>query len=130
MLNLWSILGAWQTTPQPKLPKSYKNYNVRYRFVCKYQGFMFLVELLQDKEKTDDVCWFIKPKTSKIKKNTIVFSDEIKIDRYWQRDIYNISIPNDTLRQLFQTFRENQIFYSDDLTGTDFKQAIDFVIKK
>jgi hypothetical protein len=31
---------------------------------------------------------------------------------------------------LYNTFRENNIFYSDDLCGTDFKQVIDFEIKK
>ena len=29
-----------------------------------------------------------------------------------------------------QTFRENKIFYATDLVGTDFKQCIDFSIRK
>ena len=30
----------------------------------------------------------------------------------------------------FQTFKENMIFYSSDLCGTDFKQVIDFQIRR
>jgi hypothetical protein len=62
--------------------------------------------------------------------NIIVFSDEIRQSIYWQCDIYNISLKNNRLRKLLDTFRENMIFYSDDLTGTDFKQAINFSIRK
>lgn len=122
--------GAWQTNPQPKLEKSYKMYKPIFRFVFKYKGFTFLCEYLVDKEESNKSCFFIRPKYSEIKPNTIVFSDEIKISKYWQRDIYNVSFDNDKLKKFFMTFKENCIFYSDDLTGTDFKQCIDFLIRK
>ena len=48
----------------------------------------------------------------------------------WQRDIYNISLPNKKLKELLMTFRDGNIFYSDDLCGTDFKQVIDFEIRR
>lgn len=49
----------------------------------------------------------------------------------YQKDIYNITIDNPDLQNLFRdTFRESNIFYSDDLTGTDFLQAIDFTIRR
>ena len=54
----------------------------------------------------------------------------IKVSKYWQRDIYNTNFKNKVLNDLFKTFRENMIFYSSDLCGTDFKQVIDFTIKK
>ena len=34
------------------------------------------------------------------------------------------------IRDLFKTFKESNIFYSSDLCGTDFKQVIDFEIRK
>ena len=34
--------GAWETSPQPQLPKSYKDYDVLYRFGFQYQNFKFL----------------------------------------------------------------------------------------
>jgi energy-coupling factor transporter ATP-binding protein EcfA2 len=121
--------GDWQTDPQPHLPKSYKDYKVLFRFIFFYKSFKFLCEYLVDKE-TNDVCWFIKPYKGIIKENTIVFSDVIKISPYWQRDIYNTTFDNEDLNNLFKTFRENIIFYASDLAGTDFKQVIDFIIKK
>lgn len=121
--------GAWETAPQPHLPKSYKDYKVLYRFGFQYQNFRFLSEYLMDKE-TKEICWFIRPHYKEFTNNIIVFSDVIKISKLWQRDIYNISINNNKLRDLFMSFKENKIFYATDLVGTDFKQVIDFQIRR
>ena len=121
--------GAWETSPQPHLPKSYKEYQVLYRFGFQYQNFRFLSEYLMDKE-TKEICWFIRPHYKEFTNNIIVFSDVIKISKLWQRDIYNISIDNNKLRDLFMSFKENKIFYATDLVGTDFKQVIDFQIRR
>lgn len=123
--------GGWQTTPQPKLPKSYKDYKCLFRCVFLYQNFKFIAEYIQDKEDSQKSCWFIYPKYTEIKPNTLVFSDIVQISRFWQRDIYNTTIRNKRLNNLFKnTFREGKIFYSDDLTGEEFKQVIDFAIRK
>lgn len=122
--------GAWETHPQPHLPKSYNNYKCLYRFGFQYQNFKFLCEYLMDKEDKKDAIWFIRPYYKDFKENIIVFSDVIKVSKYWQRDIYNISIKNDKLRNLFMTFKENKIFYASDMCGTDFKQVIDFMIRR
>lgn len=111
--------GAWETSPQPHLPKSYNNYNRLFNFGFQYQNFKFLCEYLQDK-KTKEVCWFIYPYYKEFKDNLIVFSDVIKISKYWQRDIYNISIRNEKLKNLFMTFKENKIFYASDLCRNRF----------
>ena len=94
-----------------------------------YKGFKFACDLLMDK-KTSDVIWFIYPYTKEIKNDIIVFSDEIKTSQYWQRDIYNSSIKNPKICELLKTFKENRIFYASNLCGTEFKQAIDFEIRK
>ena len=122
--------GAWETKPQPHLPKSYKQYKMLFRFGFQYQSFKFLCEYLQDKEDYTNVCWYIYPYYKDFSNKIIVFSDVIKISRLWQRDIYNISIKNDKLKNLFMTFKENKIFYANDMTGTDFKQVIDFNIRR
>lgn len=121
--------GSWQTFPQPKLPKSYNEYKVLFRFGFFYKGFKFLCEYLQDPENFE-LCWYIYPYYKDFKDNLIVFSDIIKLSKYWQRDIYNISIDNKKLQNLFMTFKEDKIFYSSDLCGTDFKQVIDFSIRR
>lgn len=124
--------GSWQTTPQPHLPKSYKCYKVEFRFIFQYQSFRFISELLRDKEEKDNTCWFIYPMNEKqeIKKNQLVISDKIDINRYWQRNIYDVTIKSDKLKMILDTFREDKIFYATDLVGTDFKQVIDFSIRR
>lgn len=122
--------GAWETKPQPHLPKSYTKYQSLYRFGFQYQNFRFLCELLKDKEEKGQTIWFIYPYSKEFSDKIIVFSDLIKVSKYWQRDIYNVSIKNEKLKNLFQTFKENKIFYSDDMCGTDFKQVIDFQIRR
>lgn len=122
--------GAWETKPQPHLPKSYNDYKVLFRFGFQYQSFKFLSELLVEKDTNKNSVWFIRPYYKNFSDKIIVFSDVIQVSKYWQRDIYNISIKNEKLRNLFQTFRENKIFYSSDMCGTDFKQVIDFIIRK
>ena len=122
--------GAWETHPQPHLPKSYNDYECLFRFGFQYQSFKFLCEYLLDKETKDNPIWFIYPYNKEFFNDLIVFSDTIKVSRLWQRDIYNISIKNDKLRNLFLTFKENRIFYSSDMCGSDFKQVIDFQIRR
>ena len=106
--------GGWQTLPQPKLPKSLKEYKCLYRFGFQYKNFKFLCDYLVDKVEKE-CCFFIYPKYTEFKNNTIIFSDVVKVDRHFQRDIYNISIPNEKLRKFFQKF---------------FKQVIDFLIRR
>ena len=54
----------------------------------------------------------------------------LKTSKYYQRNIYDITIDNDRLKEILNTFRESNIFYATDLVGTDFKQCIDFSIRK
>lgn len=122
--------GDWQTDPQPHLPKSIKCYRKHFRIMFLYQGFKFIGEYISDRETKEDA-WFIYPYNGKIEDNMIVFSDQIKISDYWQRDIYNTRFRNEKLNKLlYNTFRESKIFYASDLCGTDFKQVIDFGIKR
>lgn len=119
--------GSWQSDPQPHLPKSYNDYEVMYRLMFKYQNFKFIGEYLMDEEE-NEYCWYIYPYKGEIKEDMLVISDEVKLDRHYQRNIYNVDINNTTLKRLLSTFRENNIFYASDLCGTDFKQVIDFEI--
>ena len=121
--------GEWQSDPQPHLPKSYKCYKMLYRIIFQYKAFKFIGEYLMDKD-TKYTCWFVYPYGGTIKKDLIVFSDVINPSPYWQKDIYNPLIKNEKLRELFKTFKESNIFYSSDMCGTDFKQCIDFEIRK
>ena len=121
--------GDWQSDPQPHLPKSKKCYKILYRMVFQFQSFKFINEYLMDKETKERV-WFIYPYYGKIKEKILVISDVVKTSVYWQRNIYDLNLKNKKVKDLLKTFRENIIFYATDLCGTDFKQVIDFEIKK
>lgn len=123
--------GAWQTTPQPKLPETRKNYKKILRVGFFYKGFKFRGEYLKN-INTNEFCWFIYPLTKDFKKREIIFTDVPKNNKYYQTDIYSIiKLNSSKLRKFFvETFRESNIFFSDDLTGTDFKQAINFSIRR
>ena len=119
--------GAWQSDPQPHLPMSYNEYDVMFRMMFKYGEFKFIAEYLFD--NVSEYCWYVYPyNKNEIADDILVISDEVKLNRHWQRNIYNIDIDNITLKRLLNTFRENNIYYASDLCGTDFKQAIDFDI--
>ena len=122
--------GTWQSDKQPKLPKSIKEYETQFKIGFQYKGFRFVGNLLSDKE-TKDLVWFIYPRQKEFTEDKmLIFSDQIKQSQYWQRNIYNLSFKNERLERALATFREGNIFYSDDLTGTDFKASIDFGIIK
>lgn len=121
--------GEWQSDPQPHLTYSRKHYKTLYKIGFYYKNFKFLADYILDPESSD-VMWFVYPFKGDFKDDLIVFSDVIKPSIYWQRDIYLPSIKNDKIKKILQTFKENQIFYASDLCGTDFKQVIDFMIKK
>lgn len=121
--------GDWQSDPQPHLPKSFNAYESKFSFMFVYQDFMFACSYLYDREDGVYV-WFIKPYNGSIDDKTIVFSDQVKPSPYWQRNIYDTDFPNPKLNEIFKTFREGNIFYATDLCGTDFKQVIDFSIRK
>lgn len=121
--------GTWQTDPQPHLPKSRKEYKLLYRIGFQYKEFKFIGELIKDYDSKDFV-WFIYPYDKEFKDNLLIFTDVVKLNRRYQRNIYDITINNDRIKNILATFREGNIFYSSDLCGTDFKQAIDFTIRK
>lgn len=94
-----------------------------------YKGFKFLGELLKN-NITNEICWFIYPFYGEFKENMLVFSDVVCLNQLWQKDIYKITLNNSKIQNILNTFRESMIFYANDMTGTDFKQAIDFIIRK
>lgn len=118
--------GDYITTKQPLLPGSYKDYKSNYKFVFCYKGFKFLCEYLS---KDTDTLFFIRPKYNEIKPKTVVFGDINSTSIYYQKNIYDFRCRNKNLRELFASMRESNIFFSDNRTGTEFRQLIDFSIR-
>ena len=121
--------GAWQTEPQPHLPNSIKEYECLFKVGFLYKSFKFIGEYLLDR-KNQTLVWFIFPYDKEFKKDLVVFSDVIKTSPYWFRNIYTANIQNKNVKTVLNNFTESNIFYATDLCGTDFKQVIDFEIKK
>lgn len=120
--------GEWQSEPQPHLPDSIKNYRCLFRCLFIYKTFQFIGELLQ---KGGNKIWFIYPRENgNIRPGILVFSDVVRPDPYWQTDIYHCKVKNKRILEYCDLFTEDRIFYSDDLTGTDFKNVINFSIRK
>ena len=123
--------GVWQTDKQPTLENDFRKYEQIIKIGFEYMGFKYLGRLLADNDS--NLFWFISPFTKKenFKDVILIFSDRINIDKKYQRDIYNITLNHPKLKNILNsTFKESMIFYSDDLTGTEFKNAIDFIIRK
>lgn len=121
--------GDWQADRQPKLSKSINEYKKLFHMFFIYKGFKFIAYYIQDKENKN-CCWFIAPFTKEIKDRELVFSDIIKESPYYLTDVYANINHFRSLNNLLSTFTESNIFYANDITGTDFKQAINFTIRK
>lgn len=122
--------GAWQTDPQPHLQNSLKLYKVVYRIGFHFDSYLFIGKYLYNPD-TKVCCWFIEPYTKgSFDNNIIVFSNHVKENRNYFRNIYNFKSKSDKINNILNKFTEENIYYSDDNCGTDFKQVIDFSIRK
>lgn len=112
--------GAWQSESQPHLQKSIKFYRIDYEIVVQFQNYKFLCQLLSDK-KTNDLLWYVMPKTTEIKKDTRVISDCVNQSVLYTSKIIPIA---DGEILPFKILKDGNIFFSDNLTGTDFKNVL------
>ena len=108
--------GAYAMDPQPGLPDDIRNYKVLYRVVLQHDNIMFLMSLLQHNE-SNDVTWYICPKTTKIEKDTRVISTQFSTNPYYTRLIEGI---NSKEQDIFKMLLSGRVCFSDDLTGTEF----------
>ena len=124
--------GDWLSNPQPTLSFSYKNTYIKkiLTIVIEMKTFKFLARLFYNKLNRI-FFWLIVPKRNSIKKNTIVVTDTVRYgNRFLYTNIYNININDKILNLINATFIEKNIFYSDDITGTEFKNVINFQIRR
>lgn len=113
------ISGEWDTHDLPKLPRNKKiHYDKVYEVCVIYQAFKFIMELLVVPD-TGDCIVYIYPLTSKRKVNRI-----LQVDPTDNPMISSRLDPNKRPEQLIlKAFMFNKVFYSDNLTGTDFRHV-------
>jgi len=118
--------GDYEVDIQPLLPYNYKDCKLIFRFVFAFKNERFMCEYLN---YDNDYFFFIYPKYSEVKDNTIVIGDIINPSIYYQGNIYNFESKNKRVNEILASFRESNTFYCSHLCGTTFKQLINFTIK-
>lgn len=120
------VAGTWEVDQHPALIGDIdRDYERIYTVVIKCKNFMFLCEFLVANE-TGLAMWFISPKTTPLKPNTRYITDVATIT-----DIYTtcgIRPLSDDERIMFEYFtRPDGVCFSDNLTGTDFTQCLQYI---
>ena len=112
--------GEWEVNDCPKLLKPYEYYHKLYEIAISYAEFSYVMQLLADGE-TGGLFVYIYPNTRKRKISrqiTNIFNVDPMISNGLNPKIkaeYAIS----------DCFRSGKVCFSDNLTGTDFKQILD-----
>lgn len=115
--------GAYETEPQPHLPKSIRDYNVLYDIVLQHDYIMFYMQLLQDKFESNNIVWYVTPKTTPIKKGSRVVSSEFNTDPMYSRFLVGLTAAEESI---FHMIKQGKICFSDDLTGTEFYNVLQY----
>lgn len=112
------VSGEWDTHDVPKLPKPKDNYEKVYEVEVDYQSFRFVMELLVEVQD-GGVITYIYPLTSRrkiLRKLTTEFSD----NRFESARLDTKKRPEFLISECF---RLGKVCYSDNLTGSDFKNV-------
>lgn len=109
--------GEWETKVFPKPPHPKNEYTVLYEMLYIYSGFKFVISLLAH---TEYLCVKIYPYTKDrniIRKITDEFSTDV-----FTTPVLNTK--NKAEMKIKELFILNKVVYSDNLTGTDFNNAL------
>ena len=114
--------GAYETQEQPHLEESEKHYKELYKCVVKFENFMFLCKFMQHYTDPEKFTWYIIPKTDpEIKKGTRVICPEYSPNILWTQGFDGLTPQEDFL---FSFLDQGKIAFSDNLTGTEFKNIL------
>lgn len=111
--------GEWEVNDCPKLLKPYAFYNMVYEIDIQYGEFKYIMQLLADGE-TGGVFVYIYPNTSRRKIRRVI-TNIFNVDPMITNGL-NPRIKAECL--ISECFRTGKVCYSDNLTGTDFKQIL------
>lgn len=112
--------GEWETDEQPHLKGHRDDYSLVYTVVFKYDRTTFLCEFLQSRINPNDFTWYVTPKTTPIQKNTRVVANTYNISNLCTIGFVPLTKAESNI---FQMMRQGKVCYSDNLTGTEFKQC-------
>ena len=107
----------YESTPQPKLFDDIENFAVLYTMVFEYNDLRYLMQFLR--HATDNrLVWYVQPKTTELQKNTRLITNKFVAGNPYATSGF---VPlNGNERMIFGQIENNNICFSDNLTGTEF----------
>lgn len=112
--------GEWEVDDVPKLLKPREYYDMLYELCVKYNDFKYVLQLMFDGE-TGGSFVFVYPLT-KDRKIERVITNEFSIKPLISKGL-KPEIKAEVL--MAKCFKDGKVCFSDNLTGTDFRQVID-----
>lgn len=110
----------YESTVQPHLDIDREQAQLIYTLVLQHNEIMYLMELLS---VDNNIIWYVSPKTTPIRKNTRVVTNKFTPDAITTNSFIGL---NENEARAFDLLRRNKVCFSDNLTGTEFKQIIKF----
>lgn len=116
--------GEWETEEQPHIKGHRDDYKCIYSVVMKYDKSAFLCEFLQGIDSPDLFTWYVSPKTTPIQNNTRVVANSYNINPLCTIGFIPL---NQNENIIFNMLKQGKVCYSDNLTGTEFKQCFKMI---
>lgn len=116
------ISGEWDVDEVPKLLKPYEYYEMLYELKAVYDNFKFCIQLMIDPENGGPFV-FIYPLTKENRKIDRTITNVFKTD--W---MINNGLDHRINAEcmIAECFRRGKVCFSDNLTGTDFRQILKY----
>lgn len=117
--------GEWNTKAYPQLEDNYRTYNKHYQLFVMIDVFKFVVNLLSDNNKYVFVYVYPMSEKNEIPKGSRIVTDKIVMDRL-------VTPTLDISRTAFDSIvnrciAEKRVFFSDNMCGTTFYQALEML---
>lgn len=113
--------GEYLTNSQPHLDGKLEDYNIIHTIVLEYDNFKYLMQFLYNPKDCYYV-WYVSPKTTPIKSDTRVISNQFNPSPYYTNDMIGI---NELEKRALAFIELKKVVFSDNLTGTEFYSIID-----
>ena len=112
--------GVWETDEQPHLPKKLNQYETKYQIFYEYGSNKFILNLLRDLE-TKEILLYVYPTVKECpKKIKRIVTDKFNLSPTSTLYLTKV-LKYDTI--IMKLISDNKVCFSDNLTGTEFKQV-------
>ena len=115
---------TYKVVEQNKLDDDIANFDELYQIVVSVQNIKYLMKLLQHKQNSERLVWYVTPKTTEIRKGTRVVTDVFSSDMLVTKGFIPL---NQVEKNIFDLIRKDKICYVNNMVGTEFKQALSFL---